>query len=1094
MHAMLGTVGTLFAAAEAAPVNLAAIIENLAVAALIIGFSVLFAWYLAKQWRMPDYFGKFALIFFTTFAGMAICVLRWDQIKLGIDLRGGVELVYDVVGSSHEGPSRGGAPSDEAPSGAGQLSKADMDKLIAAVGNRINPAGTKEVTVRQYGPRQIQIIIPEVDKSEVARLKKILETAGNLEFRILATPMRHKAIIDLARAAENQSKTEIRDGEGNLLAWWVPVHSDEKLQFSPENPAVCARDREYQTPDGNKATRREVLVVKDEQDVTGKYLVRASRSVDENGKNAVSFNFNNVGGRLFGVLTSNHTPDPAHNNQAYHLGIVLDGVLRSAPTIRTTINDQGQITGSFTVEEVSNLVDVLNAGALPATLKPGPSELQIGATLGKDTIEKGLRSLTVSMILVFVSVLLYYRFAGIVACVALVLNGVLLLAIMILVQATFSLPGLAGFALTLGMAVDANVLIYERMREEAARGAQLKMVIRNGFDRALSAIIDSNLTTMITALVLYAIGRDQVRGFAVTLFLGIVLSMFTAIFVARVIFDVAERRRWIDRVNMMQAIGETRFDFLKRKWLMAGISAAVIVLGFVLSFFRGSGMFDIDFTGGVSIQALFDQTKDIGEVREKLGDLQDVVISEIQLTEKGPDGKEVARPGSAFVINTSTPPGKEADEYQEFVRNHVIEVFGPELTRNKMTIKDRGPAKGQPAVPALPAVGKPSTDKQSFLSPGRTELLAATTLLLGAEPAKETPKEPAKPEAKPEVKPEVKPEAKPAAKPEAKPAEVKPEMKPEVKPEAKPEVKPEAKPEVKPEAKPEPKPAAKPEVVGTHAALNFKIKIEHDDLKKVFDEAIHKLGFTGAEVTLTAPGFVSPDAAASHADVNWEVTVPLSESLADQVLNAVERHYRENPYFAADRVITRSVAQDTQYRAGMAMLASMVFILAYLWIRFQRATYGLGAITSLVHDVFVTLAFVAGSYWLAQIPLISNLFGIEPFKINLVMTAAFLTIAGYSLNDTIVIFDRIREVRGKAPYVTEDMINLSINQTLGRTLLTGLTSMMVIVILYIAGGPTIHGFAFAMIIGVVTGTYSSIYIASPFLLWISSQSKNDKKA
>jgi SecD/SecF fusion protein len=212
------------------------------------------------------------------------------------------------------------------------------------------------------------------------------------------------------------------------------------------------------------------------------------------------------------------------------------------------------------------------------------------------------------------------------------------------------------------------------------------------------------------------------------------------------------------------------------------------------------------------------------------------------------------------------------------------------------------------------------------------------------------------------------------------------------------------------------------------------------------------------------------------------VKIKLPLARANAVFQDVKDELQSRPFFPSSDTIGGEVAKQTRYRAIWALAVSAFFILLYLWVRFQRISYGLGAIVSLVHDVLLTLALVAVSFYLA--PVLGFLL-IEPFKINIIMLTAFLTIAGYSINDTIVIFDRIREVRGKAPQITPEMINTSINQTLGRTLLTGVTSMMVIVTLYILGGPTIHGFAFAMIIGVITGTYSSIYIASPPLLWLS---------
>lgn len=1002
------------------------------VALIVVAACIPLGWYLARRWRMPDYTGKFILILLTFVSGVAICVVRWDAIRLGIDLQGGVILVYEVVGGVPESPS---AAAEGSGAPAAELSRDQMDKLIAAIGRRVNPGGQKEVIIRQFGPRQVEIIVPEKKRrsaelestaaegqvaaesaqADVERLKRILSSAGTLEFRILANPLVHQSVI--AEAQKLTAETQLKGPGGALLAFWVPVAQKARKDFEAD-PDVVKRVRKVRNEE-----RLEVLVIKDEWDVTGAYLVRAVRGTDEKGGYAVHFSFNAAGGNLFGRLTGNHLPDERRNLK-YRLGIILDGYLESAPVIQSTIFENGQITGRFTAQEVDELVEVLNAGALPATLSKEPiSQRVIGPTLGRDTIRKGMNSLAISVAAVFLFMLLYYRFAGVVADLALVMNSVLLLAIMILIQAPFTLPGLAGFALTVGMAVDANVLIFERMREEIARGAALRMVIRNGFERASSAIVDSNLTTLITGAVLYAIGTDQVRGFAVTLFLGVLLNLFTAVFCARVVFDVAERRKWFSRVKMLQAIGQTDFNFLRLRWPALGVSVAIVVVGLVASVWRGRGLFDIDFTGGVSVEVVFTQPQDIADVRSKLADLPDVVVSDVRL-----EGEPV---GYRFVINTSNPPDISADQYLRQVKEHLRQLYGDLLSRNEMTVSELRAQARRGAVPALrmgPA-----------LVAGRSEWALLSSMLL-AQADKPAPGPPKQVESPKQV-----------------------ELPQQVEP-------PKEKEQI------EPGPPA------YRARLGFVHAVRHDDLLEVFRDQVEAMGMArdSVEIALTHETFEEGSAAPSK---TWEVSVRQAEADAKTLVAGVQKYFRENPYFPQSDTIGGAVAQNTRYRAAMALLTSTLFILLYLWVRFQRVSYGLGAVVALVHDVLIALAFVAVSYWLAQIPVFGEALAIEPFKINLVMVTAFLTIAGYSINDTIVVFDRIREVRGKAPHVTGEMVNLSINQTLSRTLLTSLSTMMVLVVLYILGGPTIHGFAYAMILGIIAGTYSSIYIAAPVLLW-----------
>ena len=274
------------------------------------------------------------------------------------------------------------------------------------------------------------------------------------------------------------------------------------------------------------------------------------------------------------------------------MGIILDDRIISFPRLITTISDSGRITGNFTQDEVSFLVGILRAGKLPATLTKEPiSENQIGSMLGDDTIQKGKVAVAVSMIAVFVFTAFYYRFAGLIACVCLLANLLFVFAVMILVNAPLTMSGLAGLALTVGMSVDANVLIFERIREEIDRGAGVRMAIRNGFDRATVTIVDSNLTTLITAFVLYVIGTDQIRGFAVTLILGILTGMFTAVFCGRVVFDIADRQGWITQLRMMRFVGATHVDFMGKRRIWFAVSTS-LDRG---RSYRDGGSWEIDF-------------------------------------------------------------------------------------------------------------------------------------------------------------------------------------------------------------------------------------------------------------------------------------------------------------------------------------------------------------------------------------------------------------------------------------------------------------------------------------------------------------------
>ena len=567
----------------------------------IIFVPTFLAWLVTRQLRTGGLWGRLSIVLVALAAGIVVTVLGWPP-RMGIDLKGGVILVYEI---------------DSAKQPDGGVS---MDKLVAAVSRRVNPGGQKEVTVRQYGTNQLEVIVPEVDQAEVEFIKRIVSSAGVLEFRIVANPQdpRHKEIIEKATSSSGSLVSSGDRSIGSDGYRLIP------RRFDPAGDSTLVM---RQAGDGTP----EVLVALDRFDVTGDFLSRASGGYDQNLQPCVNFSFNSQGAALFGTLTSQNLPDPA-NRLLSRLGIVLDGVLLSAPTIRSTISSDGQITGSFKQADVEFLVGVLNAGSLPAALYSDPiSEQKISPQLGADTIRSGARAMLLATIVVLTFMLMYYRFSGIVADLAVLLNIVLVVALMISIKAAFTLAGLAGLVLSVGMAVDANVLIYERMREELDRGASVRMAIRNGFQRAFSTIVDSNLTTLITGIVLFSIGTDQLKGFAVTLILGLSLNLFTAVFCSRVIFDFAEQKRLLKTLSMARLFGKTSYEFVR--WVRPAVivSLVFITIGLVAAWQRGQGIFDIDFTGGTSVQVAFkeEQGLDISSVREAVSSLPDVAVSSV---------------------------------------------------------------------------------------------------------------------------------------------------------------------------------------------------------------------------------------------------------------------------------------------------------------------------------------------------------------------------------------------------------------------------------------------------------------------------------
>ena len=357
-------------------------------------------------------------------------------------------------------------------------------------------------------------------------------------------------------------------------------------------------------------------------------------------------------------------------------------------------------------------MNVLNAGSLPAALTKEPiSELYSGATLGSDTITKSLHAMLIASILVPLFMLVYYRFSGVVAVVALVLNMLILFAVMLAFKAAFTLTGFAGLALTVGMAVDNNILVFERLREEHDRGATLRMAIRNAFHRAGTTIIDCNLTHMIAATVLWFLGTDQLKGFAVTLWLGVVTSMYTSVFVSHVIFDIAEKRQWIRDVKMLRWVGHTNIDFMSWFPYCLTVSVLITIMAIGVSFVRGKGLFDIDFTGGVSVQAVFDRPQKIANGSRRLIEpkerLPDLAISDVQMEDQ--------EPGLQFIINTSEPdPKKVQDKLKRSFSNKLahnsFDVTGPETIRHAAGSRKprRRPRRASPAIKRLPQESRPS--------------------------------------------------------------------------------------------------------------------------------------------------------------------------------------------------------------------------------------------------------------------------------------------------------------------------------------------------------------------------------------------------
>src|SRR4051812_31945138 len=488
------------------------------------------------------------------------------------------------------------------------------------------------------------------------------------------------------------------------------IHGGDPANPRPGDPIV----REEKVAPGR--TELWILCNLDRQEVTGKYLSRTYATSDERLQPAVGFQFNRQGARRFGQLTREHLPEEGDAFK-YQLAILLDNLVMSAPSINSEIRDSGIIEGGgqgFKPKEVQHLINILQAGSLPASLNPTPAqEEKVGPTLGEDSIAKGWQAIWMSMIVVPIFMVIYYRFAGVVAVVALLANMILLIGSMAFMQATFSLPGLAGLALTIGMAVDANVLVFERMREEKERGASLAQQIRNGFNRAWVTIFDSHVTNLLAAIVLYAVGTEEVKGFALTMIIGMLWNLFTAVFMSRVIFEAAYANGWLKGLSMMKMFDRTNIDFIGPRKVCMVVSLIVILLGLVAFFARGRTMYNIDFTGGTLVTIRLNETDPTVQsltesrraefVRQKAGVLPDVTVESLRVA------KDAAL--TRFNIRTTATDEQQTPEAAK-VKNRILDAFGDTLAKVEMVVGEPKPIAGGTAPAAnAPQAGASLTSR-----------------------------------------------------------------------------------------------------------------------------------------------------------------------------------------------------------------------------------------------------------------------------------------------------------------------------------------------------------------------------------------------
>ena len=597
----------------------------------------------------------------------------------------------------------------------------------------------------------------------------------------------------------------------------------------------------------------------------GDVITDARQSIDQYGKPAVSMQMNTVGSKKWRKLTG--------ENVGRRIAIVLDNYVYSAPNVIGEIpNGNSEISGNFTLEEAKDLATVLKAGSLPAPTRI-VQETIIGPTLGREAQKQGMISILSGIFIVTLFMVAYYYKGGFIANFALVFNIFFILGILAQLNAALTLPGIAGIVLTIGMSIDANVLIFERIREEMRRGVGLKEAITLGYRKAHSSIIDANVTTFLTAVILYSLGQGPVKGFAVTLMIGIASSFFSAVYITRVIIEhltkKGEKSNFTFKTRLSAGVfSDMSIDFMVKRYRAYLFSAVIIVIGVGLMIVNGLN-FGVDFKGGRSYVVSFGEPVVASKLKTGLGTVFENA------------GTEVKTFGSNSVVKVTT--------------SYMVEDESDEADRQV-----------------------------------RAALIDGLTALTG------------------------------------------------------------------------------------------KDYIEGDK-------------------SVTSDQF----------------TISGSEKVG------------------------ATIADDIKNASIKSILLALVVIFLYILVRFRKWQFGLGAIVALLHDSLVVLSAFA----------IAGAFGFS-FEIDQVFIAAMLTIIGYSINDTVIVFDRIRENIGlKTSTDMSVVFNAAINSTLNRTVITSLTTLTVVVILLLFGGAILRGFSFALFIGILVGTYSSIFIATPIVLDLGKKQK-----
>ena len=850
-------------------------------------------------------------------------------------------------------------------------------------------------------------------------LKRLLAGAGVLDFRITVDPGSHPQESRLRRelaerGPRNVQSTDARWYRINKIDNWMDSSDDEEAiksnaagYFLGRYGLVAAEyNGDYYVLAWDTAGSR---LTKLEGDWSVASAYQSSDSTT--GLPAISFEMNPRGGVLLGELTK--------ANVGKHMAVLLDDEIYTAPSLRSRISKSGQITGSFSDAELRYIIRVLAAGSLQAKLSPEPiSESLLGPELGADNLRKGLTTGLIAFLIVTIFMVGYYFTCGFIAVIALAVNFLLVLAIMSLNHAAFTLPGIAGIVLTFGQAIDSNVLIYERMREEFLRGADMRTAVRLGFSRAFSSIVDGNVANLIICAVLYYFGTPEIRGFAITLGIGVVTTLFTALYVSKLIFTIlVEHFNWgkASQLPMMfpivQRLLTPHVDWMRLRWVTMGVLAVFLAASAVIWYQRGDKLLDTEFLGGTQIELKFrtdpatgkpiTMTREVVQKRVQSMAAGDKVIEKLKEAEVLPvNPQNDGVTSNRFKIRIGATDEKAVlaaltHEFADAVESRGALVFTGS-TQNQW--------KQAPVYSIVSKVLGENVDQPNLRDDVGAYVGGVAILLEKISPA--VSKESL----------------------QTRLAEMR----------------------------------QRPEYSDTLSRKNEIRVLEGDD----------------AQVT-SAVLLIHDD------------TISLFQNQDRWTQEVAEREWKlaldaltHTTQIASVQTFSPTIADTFKAQAIVSIVLSMLLLTIYVWIRFGAGRWAVAATVPLFADVIGIVGLIAVAQILYESPATNKFamaIGLAPFKIDLNQIAALLTITGYSLNDKIIILDRIRENKGKLQYASYQVINDSINQTLSRTIITAGTTLISTTILYFFGGEAVRGFAYVFTLGVIIGTYTSI-VSSP-LVW-----------